>query len=80
MKQQKDTAMEAVDGVCESEGVCDVMRDVVSKQPELEESMETQVSMEEAVPTAKSASTEERTDLSTMTTSAEPLKPRYSYR
>lgn len=80
-QQQKDTAMEVVDDVCESEGVCEVMCDVLPNQPELGESMETHVSEEEAARMAKSASTEEHADLSTAgNTSTEPLKPRYTYR
>ncbi|XP_070772494.1 zinc finger protein 511 [Enoplosus armatus] len=83
--QQRDTAMEVVDDVCESEGVCEVMCDVLSDQPEHRESMETHVSEEEATRMAKSASTEGHADLcavahSTGNTSTEPLKPRYSYR
>ncbi|KAM7408810.1 hypothetical protein PAMA_002503 [Pampus argenteus] len=79
-QQQKDTTMEVVDDVCESEGVCEVMCNVVSDQPEQEESMETHVFEKEAAQTAKSASDEEHIDHSTANTSAEPLKPRYSYR
>ncbi|XP_068579436.1 zinc finger protein 511 isoform X1 [Cebidichthys violaceus] len=80
-QQQKDTAMEVVDDVCESEGVCDVLSD----QPEQGESMETHVCEEEAARMAKSASAEEHDDLSaaahsTENTSTDPLKPRYSYR
>ncbi|XP_044070637.1 zinc finger protein 511 [Siniperca chuatsi] len=83
--QQNDTAMEVVDDVCESEGVCEVMCDVLSDQPEHGESMETHVCQEEAARTAKSASAEEHADLSaaahgTGNTSTEPLKPQYSYR
>ena len=73
--------MEVVDDVCESEGVCEVMCDVLSDQPELGESMETHVSEEEAARIAKSASAEEHADLSAAgNTSTEPLKPRYTYR
>ncbi|XP_054456589.1 zinc finger protein 511 [Anoplopoma fimbria] len=84
-QQQKDTSMEVVDDVCESEGVCEVMCDVPTDQPEQGESMETHVCEEEAARMAKSASTEEHADLSaaahsTENTSTEPLKPRYSYR
>lgn len=83
-QQQKDTAMELVDDVCESEGVGEVMCDVLSNQLEQGESMETHVSEEEAARMAKSASTEEHADLSEAAhstgTSTEPLKPRYSYR
>lgn len=71
--------------MCESEGVCEVMCDVLSDQPEHGESMETHVSEEEAARMAKSASAEDYADLSaaahgTGNTSTEPLKPRYSYR
>ncbi|KAA8583859.1 zinc finger protein 511 [Etheostoma spectabile] len=84
-QQQKDTAMELVDDVCESEGVSEVMCDVPSNELEQGESMETHVSEEEAARMAKSASTEEHPDLSEVaygmgSTSMEPLKPRYSYR
>ncbi|KAG8000077.1 hypothetical protein GBF38_002220 [Nibea albiflora] len=83
-RQQKDTAMEVVDDVCESEGVCEVMCDVLSNQLEHGESMETHVSQEEAR-MAKSDSTEEHADLTAAShgagnTSTEPTKPRYSYR
>ncbi|XP_062286782.1 zinc finger protein 511 [Scomber scombrus] len=88
-QQERDTSMEVVDDVCESEGVCEVMCDVVSVQREQAESMETHVSEEEAAQMAKSASDEdaEHADYSaavhstgTADTSAESLKPRYSYR
>lgn len=84
-QQQKDSAMEVVGDVCESEGVCEVMCDVLSDQPEHGESMETRVSEEEAARTAKSASPEEHADLSaaahgTGNTSTEAQKPRFSYR
>ncbi|XP_059215604.1 zinc finger protein 511 [Centropristis striata] len=78
-QQQKDTAMEVADDVCESEGVCEVVCDVLSDQPEPGESMETHVSEEAA------ARTEETSDISAATHStgnptSESLKPRYSYR
>ncbi|XP_029305584.1 zinc finger protein 511 [Cottoperca gobio] len=84
-QQQRDTTMEVVDDVCESEGACEVMCDVLSHQPEQGESMETHVSEEEATCMAKSASTEGHADLSaaahsTENPSSEALKPRYSYR
>lgn len=84
-QQPKDAAMEVVDDVCESEGVCEVMCDELSDQPEHRESMEMHVSKNEAARMANSASTEEHADLSAAVhssgnTSAEPLKPRYSYR
>lgn len=77
--------MDVVDDVCESEGVCEVMCDGLSHQPEQEESMETHWSEEEAARMAKSASTEEHADLnaaapSTESSSSDPLEPRYSYR
>ncbi|KAK5853952.1 hypothetical protein PBY51_015061 [Eleginops maclovinus] len=83
--QQKDTAMEVVDDVCESEGVCDVICDVLSQQPEEGESMEMHGSEEEAACMAKSASTEDHAypnaaAHSTANSSSDPLKPRYSYR
>nr|XP_046258662.1 zinc finger protein 511 [Scatophagus argus] len=83
-QQQKDTAMEVVDDVCESEGVCEVMCGVLSDQPEHRESMETHVSEDEAVHMAKSVS-EEHADPSAAVhgvgnTSIEPPKPRFSYR
>ncbi|XP_030297337.1 zinc finger protein 511 [Sparus aurata] len=84
--QHKDAAMEVVDDVCESEGVCEVMCDVLSDQPERGESMETHVSRDdEAARMAESASAEEHAGLSAAAHSAgntgtEPPKPRYSYR
>lgn len=84
--QHKDAAMEVVDDVCESEGVCEVMCDVLSDQPERGESMETHVSRDdEAARMAESASAEEHAGLSAAAHSAgntgtEPQKPRYSYR
>ncbi|XP_034537238.1 zinc finger protein 511 [Notolabrus celidotus] len=85
-QQQKDTAMEVANSVCESEGVCEVMCDTPSVQPEHGESMETHVFEEEAACAAESASTEEHTDpaaaasRSTENTTSETLKPQYSYR
>ncbi|XP_070833161.1 zinc finger protein 511 [Chaetodon trifascialis] len=84
-EQQKDAAMEVVDDVCESEGVCEVMCDELSDQPEHGESMEMHLSENEAARMANSASTEELTGLSAAArgagnTSTEPPKPRYSYR
>lgn len=77
--------MEVADDVCESEGVCEVMCDVLSDQPEQGEATEMHVSEEEVAHMAKSASTGEHTDLSaaprdTEHTSTESHKPRYSYR
>ncbi|GAA6213848.1 zinc finger protein 511 [Lates japonicus] len=79
--QQKDTTMEVVDDVCESEGVCEVMCGVLSDKPEQGESMETHVSEEEAA----CKTTEEHAGLSAAVhgnecSSTETLKPRYSYR
>ncbi|KAM3862937.1 zinc finger protein 511 [Diretmus argenteus] len=68
-QQQKDTSMEAMEGVCESEGVCEVMCDTVSDQP-----AEREPRVSEAAGTVvDSASVEMRSEL-------EQLKPRYSYR
>lgn len=83
--QQKNAAMEVVDDVCVSEGVCEVMCDELSDQPEHGESMETHVSGNEAAHMANSASGEAQTDGSaaapgSMETSSEPTKPLYSYR
>ncbi|XP_071336869.1 zinc finger protein 511 [Trachinotus anak] len=83
--QQKDTAMEVVDDVCESEGVCEVMCDVLSEQTEQGESMETHVSEEEAARMAEPAATRENAGLpaavhSNECTSTTSPKPRYSYR
>ncbi|XP_076599858.1 zinc finger protein 511 [Chaetodon auriga] len=82
---QKDAAMEVVDDVCESEGVCEVMCDELSDQPEHGESMETHLSENEAARMTNSASTEEHAGLSAAAhgagnMSTEPPKPRYSYR
>ncbi|XP_068183384.1 zinc finger protein 511 isoform X2 [Antennarius striatus] len=76
--QQNGTAMEVVDEVCETEGVCDVVSNVVSEQMEFEESMEIHRSEEEVVCIAESASATEAH--STGNLSTEPQKPRYSYR
>lgn len=77
--------MEAVEDVCESEGVCEVMCYVPSDEPQHEESMETHVSAEEATLHANSGSVEEYTDFpgavdSNTEMSTEPPKPRFSYR
>ncbi|XP_007546157.1 zinc finger protein 511 [Poecilia formosa] len=74
-EQRTDTAVEAADDVCRSEGVCEVMCGVESNQLEQEESMETHASSEEAAQSedfSASAQTPE--------TNTERLKPRYSYR
>lgn len=82
MKTQQDAAMEVVGDVCESEGVCEVMCNVLSDQPEQEESMETHVSEEEAARMAKPALTEDLSAASqgSESTSSAPPKPQYSYR
>lgn len=72
-QQQKDTAMEVVEDICQSE------------QLEHGESMETHVSEEEAACMANSALPEENADISgtahnDRNTSFEQPKPRYSYR
>lgn len=74
--------MEVVDDVCESEGVCEVMCNVLSDQPEQGESMEMHETEEEAAKMSKSASTE---DLSTPaqdpdSTRNAPPRPQYTYR
>ncbi|TNN58320.1 Zinc finger protein 511 [Liparis tanakae] len=84
-RPQKDTDMEVVDDVCESEGVCEVMCDMPSNQPELGDTMETQAGEEEAARMAKSASPEEHVHLpaaapSSENTSTVPPRPRYTYR
>ncbi|XP_056903333.1 zinc finger protein 511 [Takifugu flavidus] len=84
-QQQRNTAMEVVQDVCVSEGVCEVMCDVPSNDPQHEESMETHVVAEEATGDTKSGSLEEDTDFSdaghgNADTSTAPPKPRFSYR
>ncbi|KAM4591963.1 zinc finger protein 511 [Odontesthes bonariensis] len=74
-QQQKDAAMEVVGDVCESEGVCEVMCESLSNQPEQDESMETHVSQEEAARTADFSAAATGSE-----TNAAPLKPQYSYR
>ncbi|XP_015233108.1 PREDICTED: zinc finger protein 511 [Cyprinodon variegatus] len=69
-EQRNDTAMEAADDVCKSEGVCEVICDVQSNRLRQEESMEMQASSEDEF--SASAQTSE--------TKTEPLKPKYSYR
>lgn len=78
-QQEKDTSMEVVEDVCESEGVCEVMCNDLSDQPGQGESMEMHVSEEEA---AKSVSTGglPAAAQSAENTSTMPLKPQYSYR
>ncbi|CAN9499857.1 unnamed protein product [Ophioblennius macclurei] len=73
---QKDTHMEAVDDICESEGVCEVMCKALPDHPDQEESMETQVSEKEAgedLP-AVDQNTEQ------INTAPQPSRPQYSYR
>lgn len=82
-QQHKDTAMVVVDDVCESEGVCEVMYDVLSDQPELGEVMEMHVSEEEVA--HKSSLSGENTDLSAAACDSEHMRTesqttRYSYR
>lgn len=77
--------MEVVQDVCGSEGVCEVMCDVPSNDPQHEESMETHLVAEEATGDAKSGSLEEDTDFSDAghgdaDASTLPPKPRFSYR
>lgn len=84
-QQQRNAAMEVVQDVCVSEGVCEVMCDVPSNDPQHEESMETHVVAEEATGDTKSGSLEEDTDFSdaghgNADTSTAPPKPRFSYR
>lgn len=71
--------------MCESEGVCEVICDVLSDQTEQEESMEVHVSGEEAAHVAEPVSSGERARLSASGHSNEcesttTVKPRYSYR
>ncbi|XP_069574026.1 zinc finger protein 511 [Brachyistius frenatus] len=81
-QQQQDSAMEVVDDVCESEGVCEVLCNVLSDQPEQGESMETLRSEEEAAGMEKSASTEDPSAAAQGEeyTKPAPQKPQYSYR
>ncbi|XP_029962497.1 zinc finger protein 511 [Salarias fasciatus] len=67
----KDTHMEAVDDICESEGVCEVMCKVLSDHADQEESMETQV--EDDLPAVNQ-------DTEQTSTAPPPSKPQYSYR
>ena len=76
--------MEEVGDVCESEGVCEVMCDLLSEQPEPGESMETVVE-EAAAHMTKAATAGEDAGLSAAGHSkecpnTETLKPQYSYR
>ncbi|XP_047459921.1 zinc finger protein 511 [Mugil cephalus] len=81
-QQQKDAAMEVVDDVCESEGVCEVMCNVLSDQLDHGESMETHESEEEVAKMSKSASKEDLSAAAQDTDSAKNATPRpqYSYR
>ncbi|XP_071377467.1 zinc finger protein 511 [Centroberyx affinis] len=89
-QRQKDAAMEVTEGVCESEGVCEVMCGAVSDQPEEGEAMEPGVceaaGRAEAAHMANSASNETHSHLSaaghsaSTNTGTEQLKSRYSYR
>lgn len=79
-QQQRDTGMEVVDDVCESEGLCEVMCDALNDQPE-HESMETHIPEEDSALLVTSApslgdahpSGATRSDVNTQ-------KPRFSYR
>lgn len=78
--QQRDTGMEVVDDVCESEGLCEVMCDALSGQPQ-HESMETHVSEEEPAHLANSAPSLEDAQLPGAAHSdVNAQKPRFSYR
>lgn len=77
--------MEVADDVCESEGVCEVMCDVLSDRTEQGESMETHASGEEAAHIAEPISSGEHARLSAAAPNSEcagttTVKPRYSYR
>ncbi|XP_061601610.1 zinc finger protein 511 [Cololabis saira] len=74
-QQQKDTAMEVVGDVCDSEGVCETMGNALSNRDEQEESMEMHVSGEEAALNRDLSATSQDSE-----TTAEPIKPQYSYR
>ncbi|XP_028982722.1 zinc finger protein 511 [Betta splendens] len=79
----KDAAMEVVPDVCKSEGVCEVLCEVLTDQPEKEESMEMHVSEEDVAHMGQCASAGEPADVSAAAhgcTGMEPQKPRYSYR
>lgn len=83
-QQQRDTSME-VEDVCGSEGVCEVMCDVPSNEPQHEESMEAHVLEEEPTQDASSGSVEESTDFpaavhSNANVGTEPPKLRFSNR
>lgn len=74
-----------VEDVCGSEGVCEVICDVPSNEPQHEESMETHVLEEEATQDASAGSVKGHTDFpaavhSTANMGTEPPKPRFSYR
>ena len=75
-----------VEDVCRSEGVCEVMCDVPSNEPQLEDSMETHVLEEEAATQdTSSASVHGETGFaaavhSNTNVGTEPPKPRFSYR
>lgn len=72
--------MEVVDDVCESEGLCEVMCDALSGQPQ-HESMETHVSEEEPAHLANSAPSLEDAQLPGAAHSdVNAQKPRFSYR
>lgn len=74
-----------VEDVCGSEGVCEVLCDVPSNEPQHEESMETHVLEEEANQETSSGSVMGDTDFPAAVhinanMDVEPPKPRFSYR
>ncbi|XP_030603502.1 zinc finger protein 511 isoform X2 [Archocentrus centrarchus] len=81
-RQEKDTDMEVVDDVCESEGVCEVMCNSLSNKPEHGESMETHECEDDAIRSAATASTEDAPAAAqgTEDMSTAPQKLQYSYR
>lgn len=76
-QQHKDTAMEVVEDVCQSEGVCEVLWHVVTDQPEQEESMEMHLSEEDVAHMGNPAFAGGHVDVNAV---MESQKPRYSYR
>ncbi|KAM4607577.1 zinc finger protein 511 [Polymixia lowei] len=88
-QQEKGTTMEVMEGVCESEGVCEVVCGAVADPLDEGDAMELHVSQGEgtveAAHMANSASIEMHSELSaashdTASASSEQQKPRYSYR
>lgn len=80
-QQQRDTGMEVVDDVCESEDLCEVLCDALSDQAE-HESMETHVSEEDPARLATSAPSMKDLHLCDAAAHSDvsTQKPRYSYR